>query len=185
MSRTSRLLGALPSYARIAWWGLVSPRFEREGQTVHQAVVIGPDGRVLLTLRDDLQGWELPGGAPRPGESAEQALRREVREETGLDVDPVAHVGDYRRSGFRPHVANVHRCRVLGGALRPSPETPRVAWFDPTALPGTLFPWYRGPLADALAPRREPLRVEEHQGWRHVLAGLVIDLTLRWRGPEE
>lgn len=184
MGRLARLLGAIPSYARIAWWGLVSPRFERAGHTVHQAVVVGGDGRVLLTLRDDLQGWELPGGAPLPGESAGQALRRELREETGLEVEPLAHVGDYRRSGFRPHLAVVHRCAVAGGALRPSPETPRVAWFDPSELPPTLFPWYRGPLADALAARPEPVRIEERQGWRHVLAGLAIDLRLRWSGPE-
>jgi len=78
----------------------------------------------------------------------------------------------------------VHRCRVLGGSLRPSAETPSVAWFPPTALPPTLFPWYRGPLADALASRREPVRLSERQGWRHVLAGFVIDLRTRWQGPD-
>jgi hypothetical protein len=105
-----------------------------------------------------------------------------VAEETGLAVEILAHVGDYCRSGFRPHTARVYRCRVSGGALRASPESPAVAWFDPIALPRGLFPWYRGPLADALAELPEPVVVRERQGWRHVLAGLLIDLVGRWRG---
>jgi 8-oxo-dGTP diphosphatase len=181
VSRVLRLLGAIPNYLRIAWWGLARPRFERSPLIVHQAVIVSDDG-VALALRDELRGWELPGGSALPGESDEAALRREVHEETGLAVEVVAHVGDYRRSGFRPHTARVYRCRVTGGALRPSPESPSVRWFDPIALPHTLLPWFRGPLADALAELPEPAAVDERQGWRHVLAGLAIDLATRWRG---
>jgi 8-oxo-dGTP diphosphatase len=182
MSRAARLASALPCYARIAWWGLASPRRERAPLTVHQAVIVGPEG-VLLALRDELRGWELPGGEALPGESDQAALIREVREETGLEVELLEHVGDYRRSGFRPHLARVWRCRVRAGAPRESAETPAVAWFDPLALPHGLFPWFRGPLADALAQHRAPVVLHERQGWRHVLAGLAIDLAMRWRGP--
>lgn len=181
MGRIRRLLEIPPTYAAIAWWGLVSPLREGEVPTIHQAVVRGPEG-VLLTVRADLRGWELPGGSAHPGESGEDAVRREVREETGLDVAVARHVGDYHRSGFRPHVARVHECRVRGGALRPSPETPRLGWFAPTALPATLFPWYRGPLADALAELPEPVVRRERQGAASVLSGLAIDLAMRWRG---
>ena len=183
MGRAVRVAAAVPSYARIAWWGLVSPRRERTPLVVHQAVVVGEAG-VLLAMRAELRGWELPGGRPVPGESAKDALRREVEEETGLTVEVLAHVGDYCRTGFRPHTARVYRCRAVGGALRPSAETPAVAWFDPNALPRTLFPWYRGPLADALAELPAPVEVHERQGWRHVAAGLAIDLAGRWRGLE-
>ena len=181
MGRAIRIAAALPSYARLAWWGLVTPRRERAPLTVHQGVIVGEAG-VLLAMRAELRGWELPGGAALPGESGEAALRREVREETGLEVEVTLHVGDYHRSGFRPHTARVYRCVAVGGALRPSAETPAVAWFDPTALPRALFPWFRGPLADALAELPEPVVVHERQGWRHVLAGMVIDLCTRWRG---
>jgi 8-oxo-dGTP diphosphatase len=181
LRRLLRLLGALPSYARIAWWGIVSPRREHTPLTVYQAVIVGAEG-VALATRAELRGWELPGGTAHPGESGEAALRREVAEETGLVVEIEGLVGNYQRSGFRPHTARVYRCRPVGGALRPSAETPAVAWFDPNALPRTLFPWYRGPLADALAKLPEPVAIHERQGWRHVAAGLAIDLAMRWRG---
>ena len=181
VGRAVRIAAALPSYAKIAWWGLVAPRREPAPLVVHQGVVVG-DAGVLLAMRAELRGWELPGGAALPGESGEAALRREVAEETGLAVETLAHVGDYCRSGFRPHTARVYRCRVSGGALRASPESPAVAWFDPIALPRGLFPWFRGPLADALAELPEPVAIHEHQGWRHVLAGMAIDLAGRWQG---
>src|SRR5687768_14855455 len=162
MGRAVQIAAAVPSYARLAWWGLVTPRRERAPLVVHQGVIVGEAG-VVLAMRAELRGWELPGGAAAPGESGEAAMRREVREETGLEVEVLAHVGDYCRSGFRPHTARVYRCRVIGGALRASPETPAVAWFDPIALPRALFPWFRGPLADALAELPEPVVVRERQ----------------------
>lgn len=176
-------LAALPaSYAKIAWWGLASPRLgEREPLRVVQAVIRSERG-VLLTVRSDLRGFELPGGNLRPGEDEPSALRREVREETGLHVEVERLSGEYIRTGFRPHTARVYRCRPRGGHLRPSRETPVVRWFAPDALPDTLFPWYRAPVADALAARPDPVRRHEHQGPGVVLAGMAIDLRMRARG---
>ena len=174
-----RLAGALPAYARIAWWGLAAPRVPgAQDLRVVQAVILR-EGRVLLAVRSDLRGWELPGGTPQPGESDAVALAREVREETGLEVEILLRVGDYQRSGFRPHLARVFACRVLGGAQRPSPETPRLGWFEARNPPSTLFPWYREPLADALAGHAAPVSRREHQGVGRVLAGLRIDLRMR------
>jgi 8-oxo-dGTP diphosphatase len=141
--------------------------------------VIRSERDVLLAVRRDLQGWELPGGNGNLGEALEAALIREVREETGLEVVVERHVGDYVRTGFRPHTASVFECRVSGGALRPSPETPLVRWFDPAALPDTLFPWYLAPLADALAGDRAPRLRREYQGLAAIWAGLSIDLRMR------
>jgi 8-oxo-dGTP diphosphatase len=173
------LVGALSSYARIAWWGLVRPRTERTPLTVVQAVVAGPRG-VLLSVRSDLLGWELPGGRPEPGEAHEGALLRELREETGLDVLVEWHVGDWIRTGFRPHTARVYRCRVVGGEIQPSEETLRVAWHALDALPDTLFPWYREPLAQGLsAEGAEPVTVRERWGVAEIAAGFRIDMKMR------
>jgi 8-oxo-dGTP pyrophosphatase MutT (NUDIX family) len=179
----ARLFGALPTYARIAFLGLLAPRIARGGApvVVQQGVVLGERG-VLLALRGDLRGWELPGGSALAGEPDQAALCRELREETGLEVVVEARVGDYVRTGFRPHLARVWLCRPVGGRLRPSPETPRVAWFDPARPPATLLPWYRGPLADALAGHPTPVERRERLGLAAVLAGLRIDLRMRLSG---
>jgi 8-oxo-dGTP pyrophosphatase MutT (NUDIX family) len=174
-----RLAAVLPQYARIAWWGLLAPQIGgRSSLTVPQAVVLSERG-LLLSVRADLRGWELPGGNPSPGESDEETLCREVWEETGLTVEVVRHVGDYHRTGFAPHTARVFECRPTGGELRPSPETPVVRWFDPERVPDTLFPWYRQPLADALARLPEPVIRHDHQGPGAILAGMWIDLRMR------
>lgn len=180
-ARLLLLARILPDHARTAWWGLVGHR--RRGVRVVQGVVIDGE-RVLLTVRSDLHGWELPGGNTMPGESDTDALLREVEEETGLTVEIERLVGDYHRSGFLPHVARVYRCRPAGGRLRPSPETPRVRWWPLDALPSTLFPWYRGPLGDALAPGGSAVSRHEHQGLAAVWAGLVTDLRMRWSDDE-
>lgn len=185
LSRLVRLAALLPSWARIGWWGMVAPRVQGRGPLQVAQAVILDGGRVLLSVRSDLRGFELPGGNPHPGESLEQALVREVREETGLEVAVERHVGDYRRTGFLPHVARVYRCRVLGGRPRPSRETPLLRWFDAASPPDTLFPWYREPLADALRDAPEPVRRSERQGLGAVLAGAWIDLRMRLSEPEE
>lgn len=177
------LVGAGWSYARIAWWGLASPRFESRPLVVLQGVIFS-DAGILLAVRSDLRGWELPGGELEAGESAEEALRREIREETGARIHVEHHVGDYVRTGFRPHTARVYRCRFVQGPLRTNVESRRLAWFGPDRLPDTLFPWYRTPIADALAAGDGPVQRSDHQGWRAILAGLRIDLRMRYSDDE-
>ena len=184
-----RLLRVVPDYAKIAWWGLVRPNVGRERPlVVCQGVILRgdldapEDLDVLLSVRSDLRGWELPGGNPDPGEPPHDTLCREVREETGLRVAVDAYMGDYVRTGFRPHTARVYRCHVLEGTPTPSSETPVVRWFPVGELPTTLFPWYRAPLADALAGFDAPVVREEIQGWREVLAGARIDVRMRLSG---
>ncbi len=174
-----RLAAVAPNYAKIAWHGLVSPRVgKREPVVVAQAVIVS-EGRILLAVRRDLRGWELPGGHLISGESPEDGLIREVLEETGYDVAIERHVGQYVRTGFRPYRAEVFACRITGGTLRPSIETPVVRWFDAEAMPETLFPWFREPIADAFAERPEPVSRCNYQGVADVWAGFKIDLRMR------
>jgi 8-oxo-dGTP pyrophosphatase MutT (NUDIX family) len=142
----------------------------------------GAEDEILLSVRSDLWGWELPGGTPQPGEGPEATLVREVEEETGLQISVERPVGDYVRTGFRPHTARVFVCRVVEGDLRTSQETPALSWFPTSELPDTLFPWYREPIRDAAIHHDTPVQRQEHQGWASILAGLRIDLRMRMRG---
>jgi len=184
LSRWVRLAQLLPDYAETALKGAFGHKLPGGGpRRVAQAVIVGDEG-VLLTVRRDLRGWELPGGTIDPGETPEAAVVREVREETGLEVEIERPIGRWTRTGFLPHTAWIFRCRPLSGMLTPSPETPRVAWWDPEALPGTLFPWYREPLAQGLAEAGPPIERHEHQGLKAIAAGMAIDLRMRLSNDE-
>jgi 8-oxo-dGTP diphosphatase len=176
--RAGLLLRAPLDWLEIVGWG--ARRHGHEERQLVQGVVQSEAG-VLLALRRELRGWELPGGRAGSGEAELAALVREIREETGLVVEPLELVGTYRRHGFAAHRARVYRCRVAGGSLRPSADTPAVAWFRESALPGTLFPWFRGPLLDALGPGPRPVERDEQLGLAAIAAGLRIDLASRWR----
>ena len=178
--RLVRLALLLPQHAATALGGFLGhrgPQGDPE-QVIVQAVIEGSAG-ILLSVRSDLRGWELPGGTLDPGETEAQGLVREVLEETGLHVTVGELVGDYLRTGFRPHRARVYRCEVLSGTLTPSRETPVLDWFRTDALPSTLFPWFRTPIEDFAANLPAPPHRNEHLGWRAILTGLRIDLEMR------
>jgi len=90
-------------------------------------VVVGQDGRALAVRRRSPQRWELPGGALEGGELILDGLRREVREETGLEVQPVRLSGIYQNMALGP-VALVFLCRRIGGTQRTSDETSDWRW---------------------------------------------------------
>ena len=183
--RLGRLLRILPDHGRTALRGFFSHRGPRglRDRVVVQAVIEGAEG-VVLTVRSDLRGWELPGGNLEPGEAEEAALLREVDEETGLVVEIAGLIGEYHRTGFLPHRARVYRCRVRSGELRPSEETPVVRWFSLDSLPSTLFPWYRAPLEDAVAQADKAAVRTEHHGAAAIWQGFKIDLRMRWTNDQ-
>lgn len=175
------LAGALFTYIKIGWWGLVLPRVGRH-LVVAQAIVHGDEG-VLLAVRGDLRGWELPGGEVEEGETPEAAVCREVWEEAGLIVEVDCHVGDYERRGFRPHTAKLYRCHQTGGALRTNWETLEVRWFQLNTLPDTLFAWFREPLRDAFSGSDAlPVSRGDYQGIAAIVAAIKIDLRMRVSG---
>jgi 8-oxo-dGTP diphosphatase len=71
------------------------------------ALVPYPDNKILLIKRNTIpfKGyWALPGGRMDPGETVEQTIVREVKEETGLDVIIVRKVGEYVEKGVKDDV---------------------------------------------------------------------------------
>lgn len=180
---TKRLGNLLWNYSCIAVQGSAGSKMQGSPLVLAQAVIQSEEG-VLLSVRSDLWGWELPGGTAEDGESPEDTVLREVREETGLEVAVDSLAGRYIRTGFHAHTAHVYRCHVVSGSLCKSHESLYLRWFPAQALPDTIFPWYRGPLEDALNKQRlasgEPVERSEHQGKEQILAGMRIDLKMRF-----
>ncbi len=126
------------------------------------AAVIFADDRVLLQRRDDTGRWGLPGGGVEPGESVRQAIVREVREETGLEVDPVRLIGvysdpvhhqvvSYPDGNVIHYVSSVFECVVRAGALECGEESLELGWFHPEALPEDMMLISTIRIRDALA----------------------------------
>ncbi|NYD51892.1 ADP-ribose pyrophosphatase YjhB (NUDIX family) [Actinomadura luteofluorescens] len=90
-------------------------------------VVVDDQGRALLIQRRDNGHWEAPGGILEQDEDIITGLRREVQEETGLEVTPIALTGVYKNMP-RGIVALVFRCRAEAGSLRESDETSAFRW---------------------------------------------------------
>src|SRR5215510_12651762 len=86
------------------WRDLLIPVLRHDSPpTVPQAIVVQGQ-KVLLVQRDGPRFWELPGGSMAPGETSEEAVVREVHEETGVHVEIVELLGWYERTGFRAHL---------------------------------------------------------------------------------
>jgi ADP-ribose pyrophosphatase YjhB (NUDIX family) len=114
------------------------------------SVLVVDRGRVLLTKREDFEVWCLPGGSVEAGESLGQAAIREVREETGLEIELTGLVGIYSRPSWSTHSV-VFAAYPTGGALNPQVgEVVEIDYFEPNALPPALVPWYRQPIRDLL-----------------------------------
>lgn len=110
------------------------------------AIIFDEQGeRILLTQRTDNGRWCLPGGAMDPGESAGEAIIREVWEETGLQVEVSRLVGIYTT----PHrmvryadgnqfqfVAMSFVAHTIGGELGLSEETTAFGYFSPAEMAG-------------------------------------------------
>ena len=101
-------------------------------------------GRILMAQRgkQPLKGWwSLPGGALELGESLDTAVRREVREETGLEIEPLRVFEIFERiirdAAGAPEYHYVlidYLCRVTGGSLCAGDDVCRVEWVSPAGL---------------------------------------------------
>jgi ADP-ribose pyrophosphatase YjhB (NUDIX family) len=102
-------------------------------------VLIVRDHRVLLGRRANDPGcgrWDLPGGFLQEGEDALAGLRREVREETGLEIEVKEFVGCWNEPYWnRDVLCLTWLAAPAGGAERPGDDLVELRWFDASDRP--------------------------------------------------
>ena len=133
------------------------------------ALVTNEEGKILL-VNSPWRGWEYPGGLIEPGETFEDALHREVREEAGVEIEITGFVGICKNVGL--DIVNIDfTAEYAGGELTTSEESTEVGWFTAEeAFRVISFPLTKKRLANMLEGsknaklfcfRRDPFAVVE------------------------
>ena|SRR6266567_1777314 len=125
-------------------------------------IITDDRGRALLIQRRDNHQWEPPGGVLELGESIEDGLRREVREETGLDIEPIALTGVYKNMN-RGIIALVFRCKATEGKPAISDETEAFRWASEVEIRQLASDAYAIRVLDAMN-ELSPAAIREHNG---------------------
>lgn len=110
--------------------------------------VIESQGRYLLARRRDIGWWNLAGGGMEAGETVDEALRREVREEVGIEIEIDRLVGVYSKPQ-KSEVVMTFWCHPAGGTPGLSDEVSEVGWFTIDQLPDRFLPKHQQRLLDA------------------------------------
>ncbi len=131
------------------------------------AIVRDDQGRVLMIHKVDNNKWALPGGGHDIGESIADTVVREVKEETGYDVEVETltgtytnprHVMAYDDGEVRQQFSLAFRARLIGGTATTSSESDQVEWVAPEQIDRLdLHPSMRQRIADALDPGDRPV----------------------------
>jgi 8-oxo-dGTP pyrophosphatase MutT (NUDIX family) len=130
------------------------------------AAITDEEGRLLLAKRTDSSFWTIPGGTMEPGETIAETAVREVKEETGIDVEVVSlvgiysnpwHVVEYSDGEVRQQFSVCFACRRIGGDLATSDETSEVGYVSPGEIEAMeIHPSIRLRIQHSLEQRSEP-----------------------------
>lgn len=94
---------------------------------------------VLLVKRQDVPVWVLPGGGIEAGEKSEDAVLREVNEETGLKVEITRKIAEYSPINQLACFTELYECHAIEGSLQEGEETRAINFFPIDNLPKNLF----------------------------------------------
>jgi 8-oxo-dGTP diphosphatase len=102
------------------------------------------DGKILLIKRSREPGegkWAIPGGRIEDDETAIECMKREMKEETGIDIEIISMVGLYSdpRRDPRKIIAASYLVKRTGGSLRAGDDAGEAKWFDLDSLPELAF----------------------------------------------
>ena len=113
-------------------------------------IIFDEQKRVLLVHRRDYDLWNLPGGTLEDFESPKNAVIREVREETGLEVKVFKLLGVYNKEN-KNDMAFSFLCKVIGGEITLNDEADKIEYFEVDKLPPNSVPKQVERIKDALS----------------------------------
>jgi 8-oxo-dGTP diphosphatase len=132
------------------------------GRTATAIIIFSPD-KILLIKRATVpfKGyWALPGGRVDPGETVEQTIVREVKEETGLDVAVVSKIGEYHEQGVQDGIEYNYypACflvKTIGGEIKKQEsEIEEIKLFSLNEIPEILAFEHAKMVKDYVAARQ-------------------------------
>ncbi len=112
-------------------------------------IIFDEQKRVLLCHRRDYDLWNLPGGTMENGESPWDGLKREVKEETGLEVEISKLAGVYSKPD-KNEVVFSFICKKIGGEIRLNDEADKIEFFEIDKLPPNTSPKQAERIKDAI-----------------------------------
>lgn len=133
------LFNAVNMSRRFYWWAM------RPATRGVRAILVNPDGKILLLRHGYSEGWYLPGGANKRGETDEASLHRELREELGItQFADVTKLGEYlNQYEYKNDTITVFVIKTFVLAPRRHFEVERWGFFDPSNLPDDTSPGTR------------------------------------------
>ena len=135
---------------------------------VSVAGLVSNDNGEILLIKSPRRGWEYPGGMVEPGETFQEALIREIKEEAGIDVEITGFIGLCKN--VEKDIVNIDfSCKYISGELTTSNESSDVKWVQrEKALDMVTFPLTRKRLENMLSEndkvncfcfRRDPFEI--------------------------
>jgi len=119
-------------------------------QAVSGIIFCSEKKKVLLIKRRDIPVWVLPGGGVEVQETPEEAVIREVHEETGLSVKIIRKVAEYTPVNKLTQLTHLFECSIVQGNLQTGSETKEIGFFLSSKLP-LLPPPYLSWIQDTLS----------------------------------
>ena len=118
---------------------------------VSVAGLVTDDRENILLVKSPRRGWEYPGGLVEPGETLQDALIREIKEESGIEVKITGFIG-LCKNIEKDSVIIDFTCKPIGGRLATSDESTEVMWVNKEkALEMITFPLTRKRLENMLS----------------------------------
>lgn len=134
---------------RFYWW-LVRPVTRGS-----RAIVVNPDGKVILVRHRYGDGWLLPGGKTKRDENSEETIKRELQEEIGItDISKLEFLGEYENTyEYKKDTIVVHVVKSFELKEKRHFEIESWDFFDPNILPQGTTPGTRNRIEEWLGKK--------------------------------